>query len=350
MKKRNKNLRERVFGITNMLSLITLVLLLLAGSIVRSTGAGMGCPDWPKCFGEIIPPTSEDQLPDNYLSVFQEQRMEKNERLAVMLGKLGYHSLASRIVNDPKIKEEEPFNAVKTWTEYINRLIGAVMGVFVLINFIAAFGFIKTRRSIFFVSSLILVILLFQAWMGSVVVSTNLLSGTISLHMLLAVVLGVLIIRNIVYTRPVDMISRDSIMKIQPSLYIFTILALIQLMLGVNVRESVDHLLDEYSRSQVISLLPAGFTLHKAFSILVVAGAGLLYLNTRKYVKSTGFTKWVNVLTVIIAFEVIAGITLQCFNLPTFVQPLHLMLGVSVVLVSGYLVMTVLKNKRYSEI
>src|ERR1700753_3512065 len=125
----SKNRFQRV----NFLSIIMLFILILAGGVVRSTGSGMGCPDWPKCLGCYIPPTSVSQLPAGYKQKYVAARMAKNEHFAKMLNAFGYHDLVTRIREDKSILVPEDFNAAQTWTEYINRLIGAVTGIFLLL-------------------------------------------------------------------------------------------------------------------------------------------------------------------------------------------------------------------------
>ena len=60
----------------------------------------MGCPDWPKCFGMYIPPTSVSQLLENYSESFVEGRVE-NRRLSKVLNAIGLNETADKIINDP---------------------------------------------------------------------------------------------------------------------------------------------------------------------------------------------------------------------------------------------------------
>ena len=163
----------------NFVTLILLFLLILAGGIVRSTGSGMGCPDWPKCFGKIIPPTDVSELPKNYKEEFLAKRKKKNDKLSKMLSYLGFNELSNKILNDKSIYVEDDFNVYKTWIEYLNRLLGAIVGFSILLTFISSFKYIKSEKKIFIFSLISLILVLFKACIGSIVVSKKLRPGII---------------------------------------------------------------------------------------------------------------------------------------------------------------------------
>ena len=130
----NVSAGKRKFQFFNLTAIVLLFILILAGGVVRSSGSGMGCPDWPKCFGCYIPPVNASQLPADYKQKYVAGRLAKNQRFAKTLDAFGYHDLATRIREDKSILVPEDFNAGKTWTEYINRLIGAISGIFLLLT------------------------------------------------------------------------------------------------------------------------------------------------------------------------------------------------------------------------
>src|SRR5688572_2819332 len=179
-------------------TLIAVYVLILVGGIVRSTGSGMGCPDWPKCFGSWVPPTSVSELPSDYKQFYSAYREKKNVRFVKYLRAFGFDSTADAILADKSILEEAEFNPLKTWIEYVNRIVGVVIGFMIFAVFVSSLRFRKNNRSITLTSLAVFILVGFQGWLGSIVVSTNLTAWTITLHMFLALVIVALLVLLIV--------------------------------------------------------------------------------------------------------------------------------------------------------
>lgn len=318
------------FGI---LTLISLYLLILIGGIVRSTGSGMGCPDWPKCFGKWIPPTEESTLPFNYREIYREKRLQKNERIASMLDKMGFASTAYTLRHDPRIAEEEPFNAVKTWIEYVNRLFGVLVGLFVLASAVLSLAWWNKDRIVTVLTVVSLFLTVFQAWLGSIVVSANLLPGTITLHMALALIMTLTLGYAVYRTLPLSdqRIDAASLGLIRPGLVlVFMGLTFLQVLLGTQVRQEVDALFHQFGlaeRFNIPNRLDALdlFVVHRSASWILLGLAFGMFRAAKAQHQAAPFvyqTAKALIFAVVLAFG--TGVSLYRLGFGAWAQPLHL--------------------------
>jgi len=319
-----------------MITLVAVYLLILVGGIVRSSGAGMGCPDWPKCFGSWIPPTSEAQLSDTYKQDFVEYRKNKNQRFAAYLDVLGFENKADQVRNDLSILTESEFNVTKTWTEYVNRLIGTIVGLLIVLNFIASFRYLKRDKTLFILSFLLVVLVVFQGWIGSVVVSTNLLPWMVTLHMLLALLIVAILIFIVFRVRSESFTLTDLPKRrlLNTLLILSGLVIIVQIVLGTQVREAIDFValsLDYAERDAWVGLAGLTFVVHRSFSIvLVVSQLLIVYVIYRNKLLQAGLPAYTGIVLSLIILEAVSGIVMAYFGIPPFAQPLHLLVAVAI--------------------
>ncbi len=273
--------------------LVMVFLVILAGGVVRMTQSGMGCPDWPTCFGRWVPPVKASQLPPDFEKYLRKQDIDHT------------------------------FNAYHTWIEYINRLLGALLGVFIFIHTIWSFRkFRRSNRSIFILSLLLLLAVGFQGWLGKKVVDDNLAVVKITIHMLVALVIAAL---------PILIIAKLTASKIVATRFLKTlsvltlILLLLQIILGTEVREQIDEIsrsLKYMQRETWMGQLDNYFLVHRSFSWIVAISTLLLYW------KSAGLNGlFVHRLLILffVLLSIGAGLSMYFFNIPAIAQPIHLL-------------------------
>ena len=340
------------------LTITAVCLLILVGGVVRSTGSGMGCPDWPKCFGNWVPPTDEQELPNNYKDVYAQKRHQKNLRLANYLESFGFEELVDRLRNDQSILVEETFNPTKTWTEYLNRLLGVLIGFLFIVNVFFAFLNRKSNPKLLGLVILNLVIVIFQGWVGSIVVSTNLLVGMISFHMILALLILALLIYNYwLIKEPEEINSTNTGLVDRAVILIFIALILftVQVVFGTQVRESIDSIasrLGQAARSVWVSELGLSFYIHRSFSIVILAAHGYFAFVVYRLFGQEPIIRFVYVLVGLLIVEVLTGTLMAYFAIPPVFQPIHLLLATLIFGVDFYLLLqlTALRNSKQVEL
>ncbi|HEV8054053.1 MAG TPA: heme o synthase [Candidatus Limnocylindrales bacterium] len=118
-------------------SLVATYVLVVIGAVTRSTGAGLGCPDWPLCHGQVLPPLGDTHA----------------------------------------------------WIEWTHRTWAALVGLLVLALAFLAVRDHRRERSILFASIGAVLVTGFQAYLGKVTVDTQNAGEWVTAHLATAMIL-----------------------------------------------------------------------------------------------------------------------------------------------------------------
>ena len=314
---------ESKFHNLTKLALLLVYLVIIAGAFVRMTGSGMGCPDWPKCFGFYVPPTEVSQILFKANNNYSKGQMILYNEEELLVAKSDFKSDDFINLNNWEVYEKHDyviFNPVHTWIEYINRLIGAISGIPILIFTIISIIYFKKFRHLTLISIITLVAMGFQAWLGKTVVDSNLEGFKITIHMLMALFIVALLI-YLVYSGSKSFTNRNKTFKYLLLFGLF--LTLIQIILGTQVRQIVDEQtkLFAYDKSLWLNDIPLVYEYHRTFSILVISVNVALFLINKKLQLGNNY---INFVILLLIFEIFTGASMFYFDFPFGTQTAHL--------------------------
>ena len=322
-------------------------LLFLLGALVRATGSGMGCPDWPKCFGLYAPPTCECQLPKNYEQVFQEKRHKKVAKFLKTLRAFGLNEKADLIEKDKNLFVQEKFDPTKAWIEYINRLFGVLAGLFAVM-FVALSFLNKSLKKTRLWASIGFIMLILNAWLGSIVVTTNLLPGIVSLHFLFSFLCLFGFIVAIQRANPIFRLHNQDNYKVWLILWL---VIFAEVILGTWSREQVDLLRSSSTlylngnSNEILNYLDMDwlFVVHRYVPGIILIVAVIKYVKSRSLIAYT-INHWFWI-ALICFMQICLGAIHIIYVVPKWTQISHVVLG-SGLLTYSFLVLLSFKKEK----
>ncbi len=269
-------------------TIAVIYIIIIFGGVVRATGSGLGCPDWPKCYGDWVPPTSLDGLPSDI---------------------------------DPRT-----VNLTKTWIEYLNRTAGVLGGIFVLI---CLFYSSKVSRKIRNTLLLATGLFVFQGWLGGQVVKYELTAALVTAHLFLAILI-VLVLQFAYWLSTNPMVRKSPL--VLPTAFV-GLVALAQVVIGTMVREKIEHLEMGAALTPREDWLPLGYfpdIFHRQLGVallVVTFGMGYRYrVELKKVWRPASF------FALLLFGQVATGLTMAYAGLPRVAQVLHLFLATAMFL------------------
>ena len=284
-------MKKQLFFQSAVVSTILSYLLIFVGGLVRVSGSGMGCPDWPRCFGRWIPPTNVDQIP-SYI--------------------------------DPTA-----FNIVLAWIEYGNRSLGVLVGFSIIVLNIIAIYYFRKEAKLFISAILSLILVLANGALGAIVVSSVLNPFLVSLHMILALMLVSVLSYACIESYKLIHVEKFKNLEgnktLSNSLIIFWILIFVEILLGTGIRTNLELVSIEnplLSKGELLNALDS----YKYFHSFL--GFTLLFLSIYIYVKlknnSLYIVKFLGIFILgMIIVQIFLGEMMVFFELPQLTRLFH---------------------------
>ncbi|MDJ0807677.1 MAG: COX15/CtaA family protein [Gammaproteobacteria bacterium] len=119
---------------------------ILMGAYVRLSDAGLGCPDWPGCYGRLIAPSEQSAIGESYA--------------------------------------DRPLDTGKAWKEMIHRYLAGSLGLAILLLAILAWRNRKQADQPLWLPSVLLVLVIFQAVLGMWTVTLLVKPAIVTAHLL----------------------------------------------------------------------------------------------------------------------------------------------------------------------
>ena len=279
--------------------------LILVGSLVRVSGAGLGCPDWPRCFGSWIPPASAAELPPQF--------------------------------------DAAEFNPALMWTEYLNRLLGVTVGFFILAATVSAFRHHRRDPHILWPTVVALLLTGYEGWLGGRVVAHALAPWIVTAHLVVAIAIVLLLLYATVYATyrlpAVGRAGTSGVASLADSsrasrifvttVVVMMIVTLVQVALGTQVRGTIDDALDEgVARDAALGTVGWFDGVHRttALAVLSLALITLLVLWS-KHPGARLLARWTYAVVALAGLQIVLGVSLAYVALAPTIQVLHLTLA-----------------------
>lgn len=264
-------------------------LLIAVGGLVRASGAGLGCPDWPRCFGSWIPPLAAADLPPQF---------------------------------DPG-----QFNPTLMWTEYLNRLLGVSVGFAIFATAVAAWR--RHRRDPRILWPVVAALLLtgYEGWLGGRVVAHELAPWIVTAHMVVALVIVQLLLWATVESlvERGDRPAAPGLRRVGWAAWAVAAVLLVQVGLGTQVRGRVDVALDSLPRAEALATVGALDRLHREFAAVVTFGVlGLWLAVWLRFPRHRALVACAHAALAFTVVQILAGMVLSGLALPPPAQVTHL--------------------------